>query len=178
MSCDSLSTLYSHCSDSPDVCMGSRIELSTNAPIELTKLKSAAHFVQLALDEEITPMLADSCTGGTYLCYNKFEDITAVLKPCDEEPYCINNPKGFSPNRFYDRGITPGTACFREVAAYYLDFDNFVGVPETSLATITIESSSYEHVLRKEGSFQLYIPHECSSEDYGPSMFSTEVSFL
>ena len=112
------------------------------------------------------------------MCYNKFEDIMAVFKPCDEEPYCINNPKGLSPNRFYDRGISPGTACYREVAAYYLDFNHFAGVPETSLASITIESSFYQETQRKEGSFQLYIPHECSSEDYGPSMFSTEVSTL
>lgn len=175
---DSLSTLYSHSSDSVDDYTRNTIEIQCDDSIELSKLKSAVHFVQVALDEEITPILVDDCTGGTYLCLNKYEGYEAVFKPTDEEPYCINNPKGLLPNQFLEnnRGILPGTSYLREIAAYTLDHHHFAGVPETTLASITYESYPYE-IRRKCGSLQLYIPHECSSEDYGPSMFSLEVTF-
>lgn len=173
---DSLSTVTTQSSASVDVFTGNIIELFDDAPVDLSKLKNAVHFVQTALNEEITPMLVDDCTGGTYMCFNKYEGVEAVFKPYDEEPYCINNPKGLYPNQLSEnnRGIIPGTAYLREIASYYLDHNHFAGVPETALACLSYESENFD-IRRKVGSLQLFVSHECSSEDYGPSMFSLEV---
>lgn len=172
---DSSSTILSQDSESVDQFAGNSISLHEDAPVELIRLKRAIPFIQRALNEEITPLLVDDCTGGTYMCFNEYDGVEAVFKPLDEEPYCINNPKGLLPLQYSsnDRSITPGTSCLREVAAYYLDHFHLAGVPETALVSITYENS-YE-VYQKEGSLQLFVPHECSSEDYGSSLFSLQV---
>lgn len=150
------------------------------SPLPAPKLVEVMSLIQKALDADITPTLSRDCTGGTYFCYSPFASIEAVFKPFDEEPYCFNNPKGLTPSKFsteVDRGIVPGTAGLREVAAFYLDHNHFAGVPETLLVSLSSDClESHNNLLCsekcKEGSLQLFVPNECSSEDYGPVMFS------
>ena len=169
----SLSSLYSF-SDSNEEILQHRIDLYNKTPQSIPKLESTIPFIQQALTKEKLPVLIDDCTGGTYMLFNEYDSVEAIFKPCDEEPFCVNNPKGILPDQFQqnDRDITPGSSCYREVAAYFLDHHHFAGVPETSLASISITQDTEYDILYKEGSIQLYVEHECSSEDYGPSMFS------
>ena len=178
---DSISSL-SYDGSCLDPILAQRMELHIlrEPPVSVPKLAGAISLVQNALDNDITPTLLRDCTGGTYFCYSPFASVEAVFKPFDEEPYCFNNPKGLSPSKFsveVDRGIAPGTAGLREAAAFYLDHGHFAGVPETllvSLSSAYLESQKnglYSEKV-KEGSLQLFVPNECSSEDYGPVLFS------
>ena len=178
---DSISSL-SYDGSFPEPVLAPQMELNIlrEPPIPVPKLAGAISLIQSALDNDIAPTLLEDCTGGTYFCYSPFASVEAVFKPFDEEPYCLNNPKGLPPSKFspeIDRGIVPGTAALREAAAFYLDHGHFAGVPETllvSLSSVYMESHKNglcsERV--KEGSLQLFVPNECSSEDYGPALFS------
>ena len=158
----------------------SEVVMCLKSPIPVPKLSEAISFIQDALDEGVFPELQGDCTGGTYFCFDKYGDMEAVFKPFDEEPYCVNNPKGLGPSAFsseMDRGVVPGTGGLREVAACFLDRDHFVGVPETTLVSFLFSNCNETKIQdygcrRKEGSLQLFVPHECSSEDYGPAMFN------
>ena len=160
----------------PDIPQRNRIHLIGSSPVSVSQLNSSLLYIQNALEQDIYPELCHSCTGGTYFCLNEFGSEEAVFKPLDEEPYCENNPQGLSPSSctsVIDRGVLPGTAGLREVAAFFLDHFHFAGVPETLLAILV-----RNHPLRTQiGSLQLYVPHECSSEDYGPVKFSVVVWF-
>lgn len=170
---------------------------SGKAPIPVHKLYVARMAIQEALESGQDFELQENCTGGTYFCLNLYGGVEAVFKPFDEEPYCDHNPKGLDSSKLtveVERGICPGTSGLREVAAFYLDYNHFAGVPETVLASYTVSnpihsyfspSSYYSFVdntsnevapvytnAYKQGSLQLYVQHECSSEDYGPTMFS------
>lgn len=172
----SLSFLYSF-SDSSEELLPYHINLYKKAPQSISKLEVAIPFIQQALNKEKPPVLIDDCTGGTYMLFNIYDSVEAIFKPFDEEPFCLHNPKGITPDQFQqiDRDITPGTSCYREVAAYFLDHHHLAGVPETSLASLITHQDYSFDIHYKEGSIQLYIPHDCSSEDYGPSVFSLPV---
>ena len=111
--------------------------------------KSLVKIIQLAkrgFARGIKPELVMDGTGGTYFLHDARKVKVAVFKPEDEEPYGINNPRGYvsSSSRQDDSwqqsessmraGIKPGDACLREVAAYLLDHHGFSGVPPTTLA--------------------------------------------
>jgi len=99
------------------------------------------------LDAGLSPTLAPSGSGGTYFIPDSHGRNVAVFKPADEEPYAMNNPRGFSHvssqpsspvrdgmwNSGLRAGIRPGEAAIREAAAYLLDHDSFAGVPKTTL---------------------------------------------
>lgn len=156
------------------------IEVARIVPFPLTHLLLSVDSIQSAIEDGLYPALTTDSTGGVYFCYNRYEGVEAVFKPLAEEPYCDANPKKLTSAKLtlaMDRGVTPGCGGLREVAAYYLDRDHFAGVPETVLAAFPNVSFSCPSP-RVIGSLQLFVPHECSSEDYGPVMFSVDVHSL
>mmetsp|Transcript_31166 Transcript_31166/g.45622 ORF Transcript_31166/g.45622 Transcript_31166/m.45622 type:complete len:756 (+) Transcript_31166:646-2913(+) len=90
----------------------------------------------------LKPDLVLDGSGGTYFLHDARKVRVAVFKPADEEPYAVNNPRGYvsqGPASTDDsmslrRGISPGELCLREVAAFLLDHDGFSSVPLTTLA--------------------------------------------
>ncbi|KAH8066636.1 1-phosphatidylinositol 4-kinase [Aureococcus anophagefferens] len=112
----------------------------------------------------------------------------ACFKPADEEPFCANNPRLFvgtampgtreAPEAEMRRGVRPGEAAKREVAAYLLDARNGggAGVPETTLAKSRHRGYEYHDrvVADKVGSFQVYVPHSGVAEDFAPGRFETQ----
>lgn len=153
------------------------IEIARTTPCPLVQLISSIDSIQSAIDDGLYPVLTTDSTGGVYFCYNRYKGVEAIFKPLEEEPYCEENPKKLTLAQFtsaIDRGIPPGCGGLREVAAYYLDKDHFAGVPETVLASFP-NVSFFCSSSRVIGSLQMFVPHECSSEDYGPVMFSVDV---
>lgn len=65
------------------------------------------------------------------------------------------------------RGVTLGETAIKEVAAYLLGGAH-LNVPCTQLLSTNIDAQE------KFGSFQQYIPHSCSAEDMGCSVFPIE----
>jgi len=143
------------------------------------------------------PELCEEGVGGTYFMHNVAGKKIAVFKPQDEEPYNVNNPKGYRPRRGSEvgirEGILVGEAALRECAAYLLDHDNFTKVPVTDLVLcnhhafykeriVLKEELEYEEVIRsprlpptskiKLGSFQSFIQHDGNCEEIGPAMIS------
>ncbi len=68
------------------------------------------------------PLLCEEGVGGTYFMHDHQRRKVGVFKPQDEEPYNINNPKGFRPrlgsDAGYKEGILVGEASIRECIAY------------------------------------------------------------
>lgn len=119
--------------------------------------KSIIKQCRIALAYGIKPVLVLDGSGGTYFLHDIHKRKIAVFKPADEEPYAVNNPRGYiksgsttttssSKSGFYSddafdeddtlsmrAGIKPGEACLREVAAFLLDENGFSGVPMTTL---------------------------------------------
>jgi len=145
------------------------------------------------------PELCEEGVGGTYFIYNEAGSRIAVFKPQDEEPYNINNPKGYRPrsgsNAGFKEGILVGEASIRECAAYWLDHDHFAGVPATDLVLCqhpaffnnlenktgdtmevvpewsTVFKSDTPKVNKlKIGSFQEFINHDGDCEDLSRSI--------
>lgn len=142
------------------------------------------------------PELALDGTGGTYFLRGLDGRPAACFKPADEEPFCINNPRHFvgpyggpgrSPTKPAEldtaallestsslsmrRGVRPGEAYLREVAAYLLDRngDGLAGVPETTIVECRHPKLRYADrvVVDKVGSLQLFVQHDGFAEDYG-----------
>lgn len=94
---------------------------------------------QAGLASGLVPQLTPSSSGGTYFCKGSDGNKVAVLKPADEEPYGVNNPRnhtGSSPDGHgLRKGVQPGEGAIREVAAFLLDHKGFAGVPPTALVT-------------------------------------------
>ncbi|CAN0018000.1 unnamed protein product, partial [Choristocarpus tenellus] len=67
-------------------------------------------------------------------------------------------------------GICAGDGAVRECIAWMLD-RGFAGVTPTAMATFACKSV---HEDQRVGSLQMYVHHECSAEDLGPSLFPTE----
>ena len=134
------------------------------------------------------PELAMDGTGGTYFLPGLDGAPQACFKPADEEPFCANNPRLFvgtampgtreAPEAEMRRGVRPGEAAKREVAAYLLDARNGggAGVPETTLAKSRHRGYEYHDrvVADKVGSFQVYVPHSGVAEDFAPGRFETQ----
>jgi len=142
-----------------------------------------------------SPVLCEIGVGGTYFMHDPSNNVVGVFKPQDEEPFNINNPKGFMPRRGSDaglkEGILVGEASVRECAAFVLDYDNFSGVPPTDLVLcqhpvfhsnpIPLEDSEQAtpspqpHRLKskiKVGSFQQYREHDGDTEEQPRSLIS------
>lgn len=94
---------------------------------------------QAGLASGLVPQLTPTSSGGTYFCKGSDGTKVAVLKPADEEPYGVNNPRtslGRSPDGHgLRKGIKPGEGAIREVAAFLLDHKGIAGVPPTALVT-------------------------------------------
>ena len=77
-------------------------------------------------------------SGGTYFLRDSHKGKVCVFKPADEEPYAMNNPRGYlntgNEEMFMREGVAPGEACVREIAAFLLDHEGFSSVPMTTLA--------------------------------------------
>lgn len=121
-----------------------------------------------------SPTLCESGVGGTYFMHDEDNRVIGVFKPHDEEMWCMNNPKGFTPKtpsfKEYSvcRGAEAGEAAFREYAAHLLDHDNFSGVPATGLVVCshpTFSSGSSLSDQYKIGSFQEFKEHDFDAED-------------
>jgi len=131
----------------------------------------------------LTPSLAMDGAGGTYFIPNSMGKYVACFKPRDEEPFTINNPRGqaWSGVTSSDqeeltmrKGIRPGDAYIREVAAYILDTRSFTGVPETTLVECENAKFCYndKRPVPKLGSFQAFVPNVGVVEDFGLSKFT------
>ncbi|TMW62461.1 hypothetical protein Poli38472_005079 [Pythium oligandrum] len=133
----------------------------------------------------VGPIPVDDGTGGVYFLRTKAQRITAVFKPADEEPFAMNNPKHHRANSAsvdvegIRRGIPPGGAAIREVAAYLLDHGHAAGVPPTMLVSASHHvfyrrKGSSTGVETKVGSMQLYVPHDCTADDVSERLLSIE----
>lgn len=129
-----------------------------------------------------SPTLCESGVGGTYFMHDESNRTIGVFKPHDEEMWCMNNPKGFTPKTpsFKDynvsRGAEAGEAAFREYAAYLLDHDNFSGVPATGLVVCSHPSFSSGSSFNgdvKIGSFQEFKEHDFDAEDISSMKYQT-----
>jgi len=116
-----------------DVCISSSL-------LDLTP-KAFRRIIQQArrgLAVGLKPDLVLDGSGGTYLLHDARKRPIVVFKPGDEEPYALNNPRGYVNASSKDdlsmrAGILPGEAFLREVAAYLLDHDGFSSVPMTTV---------------------------------------------
>lgn len=114
-----------------------------------------------------TPELIEEGEGGSYFIRSAKGRLLAVFKPSDEDPYSPRNPKlNGRPPLEIRRGILPGEAAIREVAAYYLDHDHFAGVPRT--LRIRLNDPIRGPI---DGSIQRYVRHDFASWDIGPGAF-------
>jgi len=112
-----------------------------------------------------SPILCEEGTGGTYFLKSKKNKKIAVFKPKDEDPLSPNNPKtqvvqGFS-------GLKAGDGVYREVLAHLLEPTL---VPETFIAEVKHSMFSSPKI----GSFQKFMDNAESTEEYGPSLYSSE----
>eukprot|EP00636_Phaeomonas_parva_P017973 CAMPEP_0118863620 /NCGR_PEP_ID=MMETSP1163-20130328/8418_1 /TAXON_ID=124430 /ORGANISM="Phaeomonas parva, Strain CCMP2877" /LENGTH=316 /DNA_ID=CAMNT_0006797643 /DNA_START=151 /DNA_END=1097 /DNA_ORIENTATION=- len=120
------------------------------------------------------PVLSEDGTGGTYFFPDGERKFVAAFKPGDEEPFCVNNPRGYARREGSDEsmrtGIRPGEAHYREVAAYFCDHGGFTGVPPTTLVearhtAFSNLSGGADTVTTKSGSLQAFVPHDAVVED-------------
>lgn len=115
------------------------------------------------------PQLCSEGIGGTYFLSDDGKRF-GVFKPSDEEPGALNNPKKSVEES--DLLLPPGKGYLREVAAYLLD-GGFAGVPETVLASGLCSSHfSGGSSVKKSGSLQVYVDHDCDASSLGSSLFS------
>lgn len=168
-----------------------------NTPNSLLKLIELA---KRGLTLGLKPNLSLEGSGGTYLLPSPLKNSVLVFKPGDEEPYAVNNPRGYTSalkgETALREGIQPGESCVREVAAWFLDHDGFAGVPMTTLAEVRHESFHYgkkgprwvatedaegrgwevaEDCLKmKLGSCQEFVNAECSMDDMSESKISVD----
>ncbi len=114
------------------------------------------------------PILAEGCLSGSYILRAPSRRLCAVFKPTDEEPSGPHNP--WDQLRAPVKGsIAAGGGAVRECIAWLLDKENRASVPPTCMATAISPFFNGEHP--KHGSLQVYMRHECSAEDVGPSLF-------
>lgn len=154
-----------------------KIKLNIQKPI-IEVLSNNSNNFQRLINEAIeglefyTPELCEEGVNGTYFLKNRNGKKIAVFKPDDEEGDSINNPKITNiENKINIRkGILPGEASQRELAAYYLDNEKFYGVPQT--CKVGINNSFFKSKdPMKIGSFQEFIENDGTSSDIGYSIF-------
>jgi hypothetical protein len=134
---------------------------------------------QAGLASGMRPQLAASGSGGSYFIPNARGDKVAVLKPADEEPFSVNNPRhmGCSPDGHgLRKGIRPGEGAIREVAAYVLDHGHFAGVPPTAMVTCQphmLPDGGYGGAPAgvKVASLQQFVHADTDCEEQGASAF-------
>lgn len=126
----SLSMLQS--STASDVCIASSVLDITPRAMQIIVQQARRGFAM-----GLKPELGIDGSGGAYFLRDARKVKVCVFKPADEEPYAINNPRGYlntgGEEIFMREGIAPGEACLREVAAFLLDHDGFSSVPMTTL---------------------------------------------
>lgn len=202
------SSLTSTPSSTPTLMRRSRIELLTSnnssATVFLELMSRAREGLQY-----YSPELCTEGVNGTYFLRDKNGKKIAVFKPQDEEGVSENNPKRklndknkgnattatassskststSTATNLPNKGILPGEAALREVAAYLLDSEHIYGVPKTQIVKITHnfnhennqeESNSNSNVngnqsfTTKIGSLQEFIDNDGCSEDFGCKSF-------
>lgn len=115
-----------------------------------TKMKQAIEGVKRGLNAGLAPELTFEGTSGAYFMRNDKQVPVAIFKPIDEEANAPNNPRGLT-NKFGSpslrSGVLSGEACEREIAAYLLDKDEFSGVPETILVSISHPSFNFGRII-------------------------------
>lgn len=123
------------------------------------------------------PELCEEGVNGTYFLKDKNGSKIAIFKPQDEEGGSENNPKRNlneteSNNDLPNKGILPGEAAVREVAAYLLDSEGFYGVPRTQIVKVTHDfNRPNTNPIAKIGSLQEFIENDGCSEDFGSRSF-------
>jgi hypothetical protein len=133
----------------------------------------------IAMLEGKAPRLEEQSTGGTYRLFGPNNEPLAMLKPCDEEAFAPQNPRGnvgISGSPSFMKGIYSTTGSSREVAAFLLDHDGFSNVPRTSFTKAkhpNLNNPSSD-VVWKNGSIQEYVPSAGHAGDYSPNFFSAE----
>jgi len=194
--CNQISISSLSTSASSDICIMSSV--LDKAPRRMRRIVEEA---RRSFAVGIKPVLVPDGSGGTYFLHNTRKAPVGVFKPSDEEPYAVNNPRGYVQQADgFDcdtdglrKGIQPGESCIREVAAYLLDHRGFSNVPATTLVSarhqgLNSNSSALaegvsavgEHFLgsiplqpmKKVGSYQEFIRAECSMDDMSYSKLS------
>jgi hypothetical protein len=133
----------------------------------------------IAMLEGKAPRLEEQSTGGTYRLFGPNNEPLAMLKPCDEEAFAPQNPRGnvgITGSPGFMKGTYSTTGSAREVAAYLLDHDGFSNVPRTSFAKAkhpNLNNPSSE-IVWKSGSIQEYVSSAGHAGDYSPSFFSAD----
>jgi hypothetical protein len=137
-------------------------------------LQNLADLAKEGLASGYKPELCEEGVGGTYFLFDENGEKIAVFKPQDEEPYNLNNPKGYRPRSgsfaSCKEGILIGEASVRECAAFVLDHGNFANVPPTDLAFCehpafyiskeTLDPTIIEINVFNEGKKEIGIPPE------------------
>ncbi|EQC39472.1 hypothetical protein SDRG_02915 [Saprolegnia diclina VS20] len=139
------------------------------APAPLLPLTSA---IQCAFAKGVAPLAIEDCSGGAYFLRSASHRLEAIFKPSDEEPFAPHTPKPpTSPEETgpMRAGIPLGEMALRECMAYLVDDERLARVPPTALATG--RHKAFHSRTLKRGSVQLYVPHDCASEDLGPAQF-------
>lgn len=148
-----------------------------DGPSSPPSLKSAVEQAFQGFMKQLSPVLCEEGVGGTYFLQDETNKIIGIFKPQDEEPFNVNNPKGYTSNNNSERfkeGIGIGEASIRECAAYLLDHDHFAGVPATDLVIcshpaffVNNNESHNENPQPKLGSFQEFKKNCGGTEDLG-----------
>ncbi|KAF6149444.1 hypothetical protein GIB67_016982 [Kingdonia uniflora] len=136
----------------------------------------------IAMASGIDPVPVSSGLGGTYYLCSRNGDKIAAVKPIDEEPLALNNPKGYAGRLIGQpglrRSVRVGETGVREVAAFLLDHEGFAGVPPTALVKISNvkfhvnESTPTDAPSHKIASLQRFVAHDFDACDLGSSGFS------
>ncbi|KAK9122607.1 hypothetical protein Sjap_012209 [Stephania japonica] len=137
--------------------------------------------VAMAIVSGVHPVLVPSGLGGAYYLSSCNGDNIAVVKPVDEEPLALNNPKGYVGRVLGQPGlkhsVRVGENGVREVAAYLIDHGGFAGVPPTALVKISNVAFNVNHhsamlPMSKIASIQRFVDHDFDAGDLGMSGFS------
>ncbi|CAO2831545.1 unnamed protein product [Amaranthus hypochondriacus] len=149
-----------------------------------SKVRALVVEVAIALACGVHPVPICNGLGGAYLLNNRNGDAIAVVKPVDEEPLALNNPKGLTGRMLgqpgLKRSIRVGETGIRELAAYILDHDGFAGVSPTALVKFSnvnfhvnnANSSPSSCSRYKIASLQRFVEHDSDAGDLSPSGFS------
>lgn len=133
--------------------------------------------VNQGLKMGFAPQLTWDGTAGVYLMRDAYKMVKGVFKPLDEEACAPLNPRGHV-GKILSAGIRPGIRSgeggYREIAAFFLDYDSFAGVPKTALVESQHSTYKYgnEKHYPKKGSFQQFVNNKGAIEDFSVTLFS------
>lgn len=150
-----------------DLCAGTEWPFASRALVETAK-------AGLASGQALVP--AEDCVNGVYYLpapagSTSFSRFCGIFKPTDEE----NEVDGAT----MKSGLKGGDGAVRECIAYLVDSrkssPHSAGVPATAMVLATVATGAGNgQATSKLGSVQMYVHHECSAEDLGPALFTTE----